>query len=122
MHARLWYCQPIDLVLLNGHVNVIHAIHEFDHEQKLACYTDWHPTYLCSKANLKRRGHTHILEYLKEVFRERLVPYFVPRMGREPGRLAGTHATAPSSCLVPTRTGNSSVGTWSRSKPKHELP
>ena len=79
VNAQLWYCKPIDGALRHGHLDVVRTIHEFDREHTLAFYTD-SDTYRCGKAELLRRGYTHIVKYFEEEYWPRLVPNHVPEL------------------------------------------
>ena len=80
LHSQLWYCKPIDLALRHGHLNVVRTLHDFDHENKLSFYLENFTTYRCTKPELERRGHAHILKYLEDEYWPQLVPHYVAEL------------------------------------------
>ncbi len=77
IHAQLWYSKPIDHALRYGHLEVVRTIHEFDRENRLALYINGHYCR-CDEEEMRRRGHTHLIDYLENEYRPRLVPHYVP--------------------------------------------
>jgi len=75
IHAQLTYTKPIDLALREGHLDIVRAMHDADHDRRLAFFIGRHYTRI-DDAELRRRGHDHVVRYLDEEYRPSLRPHY----------------------------------------------
>ena len=75
IHAQLTYSKPIDMALRQGHLDIVRAIHAADHDRRLAFFIGRHYTRI-DDAELRRRGHHHVVQYLVAEYRPSLRPHY----------------------------------------------
>ncbi len=81
IYAQLTYTWPIDLALREGHLDIVKIFHAADSARRLPFAVGSHYTRV-SEDELARRGHHHILRYLREEYWPKLLPHTHPDFAR----------------------------------------
>lgn len=81
IYAQLTYTWPIDLALREGHLDIVKLFHAADRDRRLPFAVGSHYTRV-SEDELARRGHHHILRYLREEYWPKLLPASHPDFAR----------------------------------------
>ena len=81
IYAQLTYTWPIDLAMREGHLDIVRLLHDADIARRMPFAVGRHYTRV-SEDELARRGHHHILRYLREEYWPKLLPCAHPDFAR----------------------------------------